>query len=610
MSALRYALLLPLNAALLARAGIAELLPALGMLLLALRASGRLQLKPNRALLPLLSLPFIAQTALLPTNTHLANLLQIYAIGAHYLFWIAIQQILTTGRENGALPFSLGSIAAASLHLPPEQLWLPLLALPLLPFALLPADGGNRFWIPCRNGRLSWLLLWTVAVLIALGSNHWAENHRFRWRGWSGHGSGPLLGFSEVSDLNRQPGNWNSPRKNQIVLRLTGEGCAVRLSGRSYNLYRNGVWSVSGKSTPKEPTDQRVAHQIYGQHNPSLPWVWVESLLPLDGTLFLPEPLRSVAVLHDTLSLSNEGTLSLPHTIATPSPWLFQSGQPAADLPDELQLTTPPHPSDLAVPHELLGWLDSLSTEVWGDNPASTELEETVAQLRGWLFSTFEYRWSNPAPIDREPLRGFVAERRGYCDHFASLATLLLRSRGIRARYTKGYLPGVQIGNSCAVRRVEAHSWVEVWHQERWQTLEATPALGIEREQLPRWRGWVEWWKSGYAQLRNAIFHGHWRLWLEEGAEMSSRHASIAAVIAAGLAALWLLLRRWRRRGESLQKRLWPPIARLLHAEGVAYRKGENSSELLQKVEQLPHSKRQQELQQRLQEYHQKRWKL
>lgn len=65
----------------------------------------------------------------------------------------------------------------------------------------------------------------------------------------------------------------------------------------------------------------------------------------------------------------------------------------------------------------------------------------------------------------------------GYCVHFASAATILLRAAGIPARYVTGYLT-YATGEAFAVTGEQAHAWVEYLHPTRgWTVLEATPGI-------------------------------------------------------------------------------------------------------------------------------------
>ncbi len=64
----------------------------------------------------------------------------------------------------------------------------------------------------------------------------------------------------------------------------------------------------------------------------------------------------------------------------------------------------------------------------------------------------------------------------GYCTHFATAATVLLRAAGIPARYVTGYLANTQSGRFAQVTTDDAHAWVEFYIRDAgWMVLDATP---------------------------------------------------------------------------------------------------------------------------------------
>lgn len=66
----------------------------------------------------------------------------------------------------------------------------------------------------------------------------------------------------------------------------------------------------------------------------------------------------------------------------------------------------------------------------------------------------------------------------GYCVHFASAATVLLRAAGIPARYVEGYIVNV-VSSPTTVTADLAHAWVEYYVPELgWVILEVTPSNG------------------------------------------------------------------------------------------------------------------------------------
>ena len=74
--------------------------------------------------------------------------------------------------------------------------------------------------------------------------------------------------------------------------------------------------------------------------------------------------------------------------------------------------------------------------------------------------------------------------RRGFCEHYSSAFTFLMRSAGIPARVVMGYQGGQlgRDGQSWEVRQMDAHAWSEVWLPKRgWVRVDPTAAVAPER---------------------------------------------------------------------------------------------------------------------------------
>ena len=68
----------------------------------------------------------------------------------------------------------------------------------------------------------------------------------------------------------------------------------------------------------------------------------------------------------------------------------------------------------------------------------------------------------------------------GYCVHYATACTALLRALGVPARYVSGYVTGVTAGVPTVVNNLQAHAWVEIWAGGRWVPVEPTPDYATE----------------------------------------------------------------------------------------------------------------------------------
>lgn len=69
----------------------------------------------------------------------------------------------------------------------------------------------------------------------------------------------------------------------------------------------------------------------------------------------------------------------------------------------------------------------------------------------------------------------------GYCVHFATAATVLLRAAGIPARYVQGYMTYAEEGKTTMIRENAAHAWVEFYVDGiGWMLLDPTPSGDVQ----------------------------------------------------------------------------------------------------------------------------------
>ena len=77
--------------------------------------------------------------------------------------------------------------------------------------------------------------------------------------------------------------------------------------------------------------------------------------------------------------------------------------------------------------------------------------------------------------------------QRGFCEHYASAFTFLMRAAGIPSRVVTGYQGGFynSVGDYWVVRQSDAHAWSEVWLAGRgWVRVDPTAAVSPQRVEL------------------------------------------------------------------------------------------------------------------------------
>ncbi len=112
--------------------------------------------------------------------------------------------------------------------------------------------------------------------------------------------------------------------------------------------------------------------------------------------------------------------------------------------------------------------------------------EEAAARILSLLADRTGYAL-NPGQgsLGSDPVEEFLfVKKRGFCEHYASAATLLFRLYGIPARYAAGYRIGPEEFREdedgtyrVGVTDLRAHAWVELYLEDYgWTPLEVTPA--------------------------------------------------------------------------------------------------------------------------------------
>jgi len=100
-----------------------------------------------------------------------------------------------------------------------------------------------------------------------------------------------------------------------------------------------------------------------------------------------------------------------------------------------------------------------------------------------------EFSYTLNAPLlGRDSVDDFLFDtKRGFCEHFSSAFTFLMRAAGIPARVVTGYQGGYfsAAGNYWIVRQSDAHAWSEVWLAGRgWVRVDPTAAVSPQRVQV------------------------------------------------------------------------------------------------------------------------------
>lgn len=160
---------------------------------------------------------------------------------------------------------------------------------------------------------------------------------------------------------------------------------------------------------------------------------------------------------------------------------------------------------------------------------ASGSASEIAARALS-LFRTGNFVYTlNPPLLGRDGIDMFLFDtRQGFCEHYASAFTFLMRAAGVPARVVAGYQGGEYnpLGQYLVVRQSEAHAWTEIWLQgQGWVRYDPTEAVsstridsGIDaalpdRNATPLFVQVNAHWLNGL-RLRWDAFNNGWNQWV------------------------------------------------------------------------------------------------
>lgn len=137
----------------------------------------------------------------------------------------------------------------------------------------------------------------------------------------------------------------------------------------------------------------------------------------------------------------------------------------------------------LQLPDSLPGRVRDLAKTVTSD---TSNRYEMVKAIESYLERNYTYTLQTAIPPEGSDfVDQFLFEsREGYCAHFATAMTVMLRSEGVPARYVTGFAPGEPVEGEEHMFRIaekNAHAWVEVFFPGTgWVMFDPTPGFGTE----------------------------------------------------------------------------------------------------------------------------------
>ena len=253
-----------------------------------------------------------------------------------------------------------------------------------------------------------------------------------------------------------------------VILRAHGP-VGPHFRGQAYTEYRGGTWLPPGG--PAAPVPAAAA--------PEGAVTLLEFVSDDEQRLFLPPEARAVAV--DPAPLLVD-TLGVPRPAKDPPVSVrFDSTGPRRLAP------VPPGPADLEVDPTVAAAIGPL-VGAWVTGAPTPRAR--VDAIRSHLERDYTYSLHYERDPGRDPVVQFLLESKlGHCEYFASAMALAVRQAGVPARVVTGFrsTETSPFGGHRIVRSRDAHAWVEVHLDGRWETVDPSPQNSREAGPTRAW---------------------------------------------------------------------------------------------------------------------------
>jgi transglutaminase-like putative cysteine protease/uncharacterized RDD family membrane protein YckC len=212
-----------------------------------------------------------------------------------------------------------------------------------------------------------------------------------------------------------------------------------------------------------------------------------------DGDIPLPEPVPGGGTLDQRYRITSllapwlpaayapdQVDSPVPFEIDEPSSTLLLQGRTVPGLTYTVRSRLPSKPVDGIAAMGQSGdererFFGEIARPIVGDARSPFQVASRLERH----FRTYRYDEDVPAGHTVERLQRFLRDRRGYCEQFAAVMTLMLRGLGADARVGVGFLPGARSEGAYVVSTRDAHAWVEVnLPGLGWTNFDPTPGRG------------------------------------------------------------------------------------------------------------------------------------
>lgn len=237
--------------------------------------------------------------------------------------------------------------------------------------------------------------------------------------------------------------------------------------GRTWRM--RDAWGAQGRnladndSIKREETDYSIIVEPHGQ-----PWLF---------SLMTPQSVENTT---NSIRITTDSLLMNRIPVAQRMRYQVSSAL-QIEWPNPPQLSEPQQIFYTRLPSDSNPQTRAL-VENWRSQNLSDE--QIIAQALALFNREFTYTLQPPLLGQHSVDEFLLISKRGFCEHFASSFSFLLRAAGIPARVVVGYQGGRwnPVENYLLVSQSDAHAWTEVWLDGKgWQMIDPTAAVAPNR---------------------------------------------------------------------------------------------------------------------------------
>ena len=267
--------------------------------------------------------------------------------------------------------------------------------------------------------------------------------------------------------------------------------------GTVLSTYKNGSWSRERvDSNWRLINSAEIDTQALYRQEINLESIGTE-------VLFIMQPLVGMDMLSETRTILNRNTFTVrqdsPRNNKETTKYIVLT---AKNADDNIELHE--HNDEinyLKLPRKDIDNLIQYTQDLLAAHPELKSEREKAKFIESHLRDSGEFSYTLNMSIHDptiDPVEDFLFNRKsGHCEYYASALALMLRAIDIPTRVVSGFKGGEQkyLSHQFEVQQRFAHSWVEAYLDNRWETMDATPTL--ERAQriaqnapsLSNWKG-------------------------------------------------------------------------------------------------------------------------